>query len=311
LNSRQKSHEGGGSRAEAAPDGTFLTQRRDCQRVIHNSPDTGHPLPIPPPMQVKTRDWPGAVALPAPRRAALRRVPGTGTIHEMEALKAFRCPPNCRRILHQHDVGRAHADETAGASAARSAYPCAPAPSETSRSGDCLRDAVQAARAGDEAGGPSRTRGAAKGFVEVEGSVGHPAAGVISRGCRQRPETIGTYDRFSGVEPMAGFACPARRPLRVVASRTHCVQRSQNRGKEQCRRQATDRALEEGAKAGGGQGPPEPGGRGPLAGASRDHRGRRDRSASRGLRKAWRKNGVGTAGGAVSPASRPERMDVD
>lgn len=30
--------------------------------------------------QVKTRDWPGAV--------------------EMETLQSFRCPPNCRRIIH-------------------------------------------------------------------------------------------------------------------------------------------------------------------------------------------------------------------
>jgi Holliday junction resolvase-like predicted endonuclease len=32
-------------------------------------------------VQVKTRDWPGTA--------------------EMETLQAFRCPPNCRRIVHR------------------------------------------------------------------------------------------------------------------------------------------------------------------------------------------------------------------
>ena len=32
-------------------------------------------------VQVKTRDWPGSV--------------------EMEQLKAFACPPNCRRLVHR------------------------------------------------------------------------------------------------------------------------------------------------------------------------------------------------------------------
>jgi len=32
-------------------------------------------------VQVKTRDWPGSV--------------------EMKTLRAFRCPPNCRKVLHR------------------------------------------------------------------------------------------------------------------------------------------------------------------------------------------------------------------
>ena len=32
-------------------------------------------------LQVKTRDWPGSV--------------------EMETMKNFRCPPNCRRLIHR------------------------------------------------------------------------------------------------------------------------------------------------------------------------------------------------------------------